>query len=156
MGLFVIGVSACTTTIPQPSDASFDFNACQRQALIKDRTAIDGKTAALYHAAASEFAYCTDMADDATDIPDLLRAQAAATLNYFKAGDMSSARTAFDDYQSLGSNRDLYFADGTSVRDNLALLLGYETGQAASAGSLLNAKTTLKSEIRRVNYWQTH
>ena len=156
IGLLTIGVSACTTTVPETPDTSFDFNACQSQALVKGRTAINGKTAALYHAAASDFAYCIDMADDETDITDLLRAQAVVTLNYFKAGDMSAARDAFDDYRSLGISRDLYFPDGTSVRDNLALLLGYETEQTASAGSLLNAKTTLKSEIRRVNYWQTH
>jgi hypothetical protein len=53
-------------------------------------------------------------------------------------------------------SRELYFTDGTSVRDNLALLMSSQTGQAENASSLLNAKPTLKSEIRRINYWQTH
>lgn len=157
IGLIVIGVSACTTTVPQaPPNTSFDFEACQTQALVRDSIAVTGKTAALYHTAAGDMSYCIDMADDDTDIADLLRAQALVTLNYFKAGDMNAARNAFDDYRSLGISRDLYFPDGTSVRDNLALLLGDETEHAASAGSLLNAKNTLKSEIRRVTYWQTH
>jgi hypothetical protein len=157
MGLLVIGLSACTTTAPyQPPVTSFDFNTCQKQALVKDRSAVSGKTAALYHKAASDFAYCIDMADNETDIGDLLQAQALVTLNYFKAGDMSAAQDAFADYRSLGISRDLYFPDGTSVRDNLALLMSYQTGQAENASSLLNAKPTLKSEIRRINYWQTH
>ena len=96
------------------------------------------------------------MANNETDIGDLLHAQALVTLNYFKAGDMIAAQDAFADYQSLGLSRDLYFADGTSVRDNLALLMSSQTGQAENASSLLNAKPTLKSEIRRINYWQTH
>ena len=156
-GLLVIGLSACTTTTPyQPPVTSFDFNTCQKQALVKDRAAVSGKTAALYHTAASDFAYCISMANNETDIGDLLHAQALVTLNYFKAGDMIAAQDAFADYQSLGLSRDLYFADGTSVRDNLALLMSSQTGQAENASSLLNAKPTLKSEIRRINYWQTH
>ena len=40
-GLLVIGLSACTTTAPyQPPVTSFDFNTCQKQALVKDRAAV--------------------------------------------------------------------------------------------------------------------
>jgi hypothetical protein len=86
-GLLVIGLSACTTSAPyQRPVTSFDFNTCQKQALAKDRAAVSGKTASLYHKAASDFAYCIDMADNETDIDGLLKAQALVTLNYFKAG----------------------------------------------------------------------
>ena len=156
--VLLTGLAACSTTVPiQSDDNSADhFNDCKTAALDKSQDADNGKSAALYHAAGRNLSFCVENAGHETDVSELLSLQALAAVNYFKAGDIETARSVFQTYRDMAETTDLYFSDGTSVHDNLSMLLGYESEGASRVGSLTNAKDALKSEYRRIEYWQNH
>ncbi len=154
-GLMVLGLAACATNGGDIATGP-TFKDCQAYAIAQAENATSGDNAALYHAAAESLTYCAANADVNADQLDVMQSLALAIMNYFKAGDVASAQSVLGEFKQTYPGQDLFFADGSSFIDSAALLLGELPEQAAGRGSLVNAKADLKSEFRRLQYWQSH
>ncbi len=85
-----------------------------------------------------------------------MRAAAVASLNFLKGGDLERARTGFETFKSHFGGRDLHFADGSSYNETMDMLLGLSEPQSVGALSVANVSPALKTELRRVRYWERH
>jgi uncharacterized protein YceK len=166
VSLLGLGLGGCTTVVTDDIAARPDYSAqshaafaqCQGEAMSWSRLAAKESTAALYYSSARAMDHClADVADDEVlDSPVAMQAQALMTMEFIKAGDLDAARTALDEFEDRYPNLDLYFADGASFVESAGLLLGGYVQRDVAAGSLLNVGKKLKSELRRVDYWQQH
>ncbi len=135
------------------------FNQCHALAAEKSEHAVTGASPALYHSAANSMKDCLKQIKHISEIVQsnkAIRASALTIVNYIKAGELDVASDRLGAFRSRYSHQDLYLADGSSFIDNVKMLLGEVPKGAAEHGSLVNASATLKSEIRRVDYWQSH
>lgn len=143
--------------LPDPSlVAQQQFAQCQVGAMQHHQQAVANASAALFYSAAEALSHCVSeaSADEVTlASADVMQASALAVLAYIQAGDISSASQALGTFEYHHPNHDLYLANGASFLDSARLLL---TGADAEATGLVNAGETLKSELRRQSYWQTH
>ena len=83
-----------------------------------------------------------------------MRVLALAVQNYLKGGDVEAARFAFSDFSTVFGNADLIYADGSSFSDTMYALLYQHADQKQLALASLNARKSVKKEIRRSWYWQ--
>jgi hypothetical protein len=166
VSLLGLGLGGCTTVATddfssQPdlaAQSQMAFDECHAGAMTRSRLAATESTAALYYSAARAMDNClTDVTDnDVLDSPIAMQAQALATMDFIKAGDLASASTSLAEFEYRYPDLDLYFADGSSFVESAGLLLGEYVQRDVAAGSLLNVGKKLKSELRRVDYWQQH
>ncbi len=134
-----------------------DYRACRDEALTLDKQARHSGAAGQYHQSAALLEKCEaqlgpGQVEISTD--ERMHAYALSIQNYLKAGDVEKARQNFQKFNEQFTDQDLYFADGTSYRETFRALLGPVSESEYGRYSLLNANTTLKAEMRRVNHWK--
>jgi len=130
---------------------------CRDQALSLDRQARDSGQPARYLASARALETCEANAGPeiaALNTEERMRASAVASLNYLKGGDIERARVSFENFQGHFGGQDLLFADGSSYSETMDILLGLSEPQSVGAFSIANVNPELKSELRRVRYWE--
>jgi hypothetical protein len=166
VSLLGLGLGGCTTVATDDfgsqsylaAQSQLAFDECHGGAMTRSRLAATESTAALYYSAATAMNNClTDVTDnDVLDSPMAMQAQALATMDFIKAGDLDAARATLAEFEHRYPDLDLYFADGSSYVESVRLLLGEYVQRDVAPGSLLNVGKKLKSELRRVDYWQQH
>lgn len=132
------------------------FADCRAEGLLMLSHASEQANNGQYQRAGLIFADCLDEPGVTTEVAaeDRLRVLALATLSQLKAGDLGSARELHARLESEFTSQDLYFADGTSFTESLDMLLGDTNDSDAAVFSTANVGAALKSEMRRVRYWQ--
>ena len=132
---------------------------CRDQALSLDHQARDAGQPARYLASAKAMASCEANAGPeiaALNTEERMRASAVISLNYLKGGDIEQARASFENFKVHFRGRDLLFADGSSYSETMDMLLGLSEPKSVGALSIANVNPELKSELRRVRYWERH
>ena len=69
---------------------------------------------------------------------------------------MFEAEQQLNAFKKKFPKRDLLLEDGSSFVDTIELIVGLAPKEQSAKGSLLNASTALKSELRRQQYWQVN
>lgn len=164
------GLSACVTQPPSFSggidfrearyneiSAMRDYRDCRDHALELDREAQANHDPAKYLASARMIETCEaklgpDVADIAVD--ERMRSYALTIQNHLKGGDVEQARVNLDKFTANFNGRDLYFADGSSFIQTMEVLLGKRGAGSIGRYSDANVNNELKSELRRVRYWE--
>lgn len=139
--------------------AAQEFASCHQEALIADQSAANNSRPAGYLHSARVLDRClTEVSaySQAVESVELMRTHALMVQNYFKAGEITSAKRAFSGFRSQYPGQDLFFADQSSFIDTMSLLLGEAAPSAALPGSSLNVNPRIKAEVRRINYWQSN
>lgn len=166
----VSALSACVTQPPSfgggidfrqarynEMSAMRDYRDCRDHALELDREASMKHDPAKYLASARMIEKCEsklgpDVADIALD--ERMRAYALTIQNHFKGGDVERARENLDKFSDNFGGQDLYFADGSSFIQTMEVLLGKRGAGSIGRYSDANVNKELKSELRRVRYWE--
>ena len=168
-----LALSACVTQAPPPPDegigyrearfaeisAMRDYRKCRDDALTLDRQARQTGDTAKYLASAKLITTCeADLGPEAAGVAGAERFQAYAlsVQNYLKGGDVDAARGNLEQLAAAYPGQDLYYPDGSSFIDTMEVLLGLRADHAVARFSDANVNSALKSEMRRVQYWQTH
>lgn len=165
-----LGLSACVTQPPSFGEgidyreqryseiqAMREYRACRDHALELDREAQLNHDPAKYLASARMIEKCEaelgpDVADVAVD--ERMRAYALSVQNHLKGGDVEQARVNLDKFTGTFNGQDLYFADGSSFVDTMEVLLGQRGAGSIGRYSDANVNRELKSELRRIRYWE--
>lgn len=132
------------------------FAECRAEGLLMLSHASETANNGQYQRAGLIFADCLDEPGVTAEVAaeERLRVLALATLSQLKAGDLASARELHARLASQFADQDLYFADGTSFTESLDMLLSETSDSDAAVFSTANVGAALKSEMRRVRYWQ--
>lgn len=168
--LAMAALSACTTDVNGPlegigyREARFeqismmrDYRACRDQGVELDRQARSSGTSGTYLASARVLEKCeTGLGPDAAGIArdERMRAYALSVQNFFKGGDVETARDNFGKFKNRFADYDFYYPDGTSFVTTMEALLGQRERWTFGEFSALNINDGLKSEMRRVLYWK--
>ena len=172
LGLALVGLAACTTTgSPDPLEgigfrearyeqitALRDYRACRDEALELDRQARATGSTGAYLSSAELLEKCeANLGPEAQGVAvdERIRAYALSIQNRFKGGDVEGARANFDRFKAAFPDQDIYFADGSSYTATMESLLGRKAAWTFGEFAALNVNTTLKSEMRRLNYWKS-
>ncbi|WP_417832737.1 hypothetical protein [Terasakiella sp.] len=165
-----LGLSACVTQPPSfgsgidfrearynEISAMRTYRECRDHALELDREAQTNHDPAKYLASARMIEKCEsdlgpDVAGIATD--ERMRAYALTVQNHLKGGDVERARENLDKFAANFDGQDLYFADGSSFIQTMEVLLGKRGAGSIGRYSDANVNNDLKSELRRVRYWE--
>lgn len=170
-GGLLVALSACTLTGPSnPVDGigfrekRFDqvmklqeFQACKDQGLRLDAQARSRNSAGAYLSSARILEACeSGLSGDTTGIPEAerMRVYSLSIQNYFKGGDLESARRNLDTYNRNFGARDLYYADGSSFAATMAILLGRAEPSSYGQFAVLNVSDGMKLEMRRYTHWK--
>lgn len=116
-------------------------------------------TPATYHMGAKYALSCLDEAPDITSSAiqvSVMQVHALAIAQLLKSGDLQEAVIQLNAFKSRYPRRDLLLDDGASFVHTVELLVGQAPKEQAANGSLLNATPSLKSELRRQQYWQVN
>jgi len=171
--LFIGGLTlaACQTTNPvdpaQTAEFRMDrfeemqrvqgFEQCSQEGLTLDTEARSRASSGAFLNSARVLQRCIeDITLSANAVPEYqrMRIHALAIVNYFKGGDVESARNGLDTFKATYPDQDLYLAGSASFIETAEMLLGrteeYRLGQFAA----LNVDEALKREVRRINYWK--
>ncbi|MCP5366841.1 MAG: hypothetical protein H6907_03255 [Hyphomicrobiales bacterium] len=164
------GLAACNTTTDtalegigfrearfQEVTAMRDYRQCRDEALELDKQARAGGSSGGYLTSARLLEKCEstlgpDVAGIAVD--ERMRAYALAVQDYIKGGDMQAARRTFDNFKGAFPNHDIYYPDGSSFIVTMEALLGRQDPWSFGQFAALNVNSTLKAEMRRLNYWK--
>lgn len=172
LSLLLVGValSACVTQPPSfgggidfrearynEISAMRDYRDCRDHALELDKEAQAKHDPAKYLASAKMIENCEaklgpDVAGVATD--ERMRSYALTIQNHLKGGDLEGARENLDKFSANFADQDLYFADGSSFVQTMEILLGKRGAGSIGRYSDANVNNELKSELRRVRYWE--
>ncbi|MBV1920529.1 MAG: hypothetical protein KUG73_07580 [Pseudomonadales bacterium] len=150
-------MAAATTAMAQ-------FLGCKQGGLLLDQSAREKKSSAQYAASAKTLDQCLTDIDEYRDVVSVasiesieqrMQVHALMVLNYFKAGDIKSAKLQLRAFELSYPGRDLYFSDYTSFVDSLTLLLGVDSLHSLEGRrKVFNVNPTLASEVSRYRYWQ--
>jgi hypothetical protein len=170
LGLALAGLSACATDVTDPLEgigyrqARFEqismmreYRHCRDQGVELDRKARSSGASGTYLASARVLEKCeTSLGPDAAGIArdERMRTYALSVQNYFKGGDVESARDNFGKFKTQFADYDFYYPDGTSFVTTMEALLGQRERWTFGEFSALNINDGLKSEMRRVLYWK--
>lgn len=169
--LAMLTVVACSTDKELPNFGSIDFREtryqdvaalrdfrdCRDQAIELDSQARASGDPARYLSSAELLERCDlDLGSDASMVSEdeRMRAHGLGIQNYIKGGDAGSARRRLEHFKQLYAGRDLYYADGSSFRSTMEVLLGQREQRDFGRYSMLNVSTALKDEMRRIQYWK--
>jgi hypothetical protein len=134
-----------------------DFRDCRDQAVELDSQARASGDPARYLSSAELLERCdVALGTDASMVPEdeRMRAHGLGIQNYIKGSDAGAARRRLERFRQLYSGKDLYYADGSSFRSTMEVLLGQRESREYGRYSLLNVSLTLKDEMRRIEYWK--
>ncbi len=169
--LAMLTVTACSTEPKMPDFGSIDFREtryqdvaalqdfrdCRDQAVELDGQARASGDPARYLSSAELLERCeTDLGPDASVVPEdeRMRAHGLSIQNYIKGGDADAARRRLERFKQQFPGKDLYYADGSSFRSTMEVLLGQHEERDFGRYSMLNVGTALKDEMRRIQYWK--
>ena len=68
--------------------------------------------------------------------------------------DASSARENLEAFKRAFPDKDLYYADGSSFRETMGVLLGQADSKDFGQFAVLNVGRPLKDEMRRMDHWK--
>ena len=134
-----------------------EYRSCRDDALEMDRKAKSSSSAARYIASAKLIDTCeAELGPEAAKVgeEERVRAVALSVQNYFKGGDVAKARTNLNKMKKAFPGQDLYFPDGSSFTDTMEVILGLRDRSSIGELSVANVSSTVKSELRRVQYWE--
>ena len=169
--LAMLTMAACSTEKKLPDFGSIDFREtryqdvaalrdfrdCRDQAVELDSQARASGDPARYLSSAELLERCdANLGSDAAMIPEdeRMRAHGLGIQNYIKGGDAGAARRRLERFKQQYASKDLYYADGSSFRSTMEVLLGQRESRDFGRYSMLNVSTTLKDEMRRIQYWK--
>lgn len=164
-------LTACHTTFPTETDEGIGFREerhaeiaamqnyreCLDEAVVLDSKARQAGSHARYLASARMMEKCeAGLGPESSGlaVEERMKAYALSIQNYFKGGDVVKARANLKRFQTAYAENDLYYSDGASFSDTMSLLLGMESDSALGEFSTVNVNPTLKTELRRIRYWQ--
>ncbi len=171
--LLAITLSACSTTAKQTNEQPIVKHTtnkpqaatgtrCRDHARSIAKHAESVASTAQYLAAAKAMNNCVSTAlqnrpynNNQTQQETIMKMMAVATLNFIKAGDVTTATREVERFKRVYPNQDLYFKDYTSFLDTSTALLSTEPLGAAQISSL-NISRVLRNEIERKHYWLNH
>ena len=133
------------------------FRDCRDQAFALDSQARDSGDPARYLSSAELLERCDqELGSDAAMVPEdeRMRAYGLSIQNYIKGSDAGAARRRLERFKQLFAGKDLYYADGSSFRSTMEMLLGQHESRNLGQYSMFNVSMTLKDEMRRVQYWK--
>lgn len=133
------------------------FRGCRDEALQLDTQARSRGSAPAFLTSAQVLDKCVaDLGPAAKSVPadERMRLQAMSVVNYFRGGDVESARRRFDSFKAAWPEHDLYFAGGTSFIATAEALLGRTEEKTFGRFMALNVTDEVKSEMRRLNHWK--
>ena len=133
-----------------------EYRSCKDTALTLDAKARADGSASRYLASAQLLAECeSELEPTVSSIAEeeRMRAYGLSIQNYLKGGDITSARNNLEAFKAEFSGHDLYYEDGSSFIDTMAVLVGIEDRSAAKQFSMANISSSLKAEMRRSRYW---
>lgn len=148
-------VTACAST-PDYSQTNNRFYQCRGEV---NTMMLGNNNAAQLHGAAKVAEQCLtelDAAPNSISQQQAMRLHALSVYAYLAAGDAERATVQLQTLELQYPHHDLYLADGSSFVQSLQLLLGEVAISQANPQSLLNASATVKQEIQRIQYWQSH
>jgi len=147
----------CANKIPVVNDiVNSEFADCS-SAMTSSK--ISANNPAKYHLTAKQALSCLGSAPFSTSDTDktlMMQLHALAIVNLVKSGELTRAKSEQNRFKRHYRHTDLMLVDGSSFVDSLDLLLGEVPVSQADNGSLLNASASLKSELRRQQYWKAN
>lgn len=167
-----LGLSACVTQPPSfgggidfretrynEINAMRDYRQCREHALELDEQAQQSHDSAKFIASAKMIETCEARLGPEVaglDRDERMRTYALSIQNYLKGGDIDQARTNLEKFNQTFDGQDLFYADGSSFSHTMEVLLGVRGAGSIGRFSNANVNQDLKSELRRVRYWETH
>jgi hypothetical protein len=136
-----------------------EYRSCRDDALEMDKKAKSNSSAARYIASARLLDKCeTSLGAKAAKVgeEERIRSVALSVQNYFKGGDVASARGNLAKMKKAFPDQDLYFPDGSSFTDTMEVILGLRDRASIGELSVANVSSTVKFELRRVHYWKNN
>jgi len=133
------------------------YRACRDDAMEIDRKAKSETSTARYLASARLLEKCeSELGPEASKVAreERMRAVALAIQNYFKGGDIAKSRSLLQKLKKVFPGHDLHLADGSSYLDTMEVLLGVQDRSSIGEFSVANVSGEMKSELRRLRYWQ--
>ena len=135
------------------------YRSCLDDAMELDTKARSESSPAKYLASAKLIEKCeSELGPEVSQVgeEERMRAYALSVQNYVKGGDVVKARANLEKFQQAYSKTDLYFADGSSFVDTMEVLLGLRDRSSLGDFSIANVNSEVKSELRRVRYWNNN
>ena len=129
----------------------FAFEQCVDEVWQQDLQAKNNASYPLYLSSAKLATHCLDIIGSDGSKQQKMRLLALSIQNFIKGGDINNAQTNLKIFNENYPNKDLYYTDGTSFSQTMELLLNFSNQNTIE---ILNVSPELKSEIRRMNYWQ--
>ena len=132
------------------------YRACRDQALELDTQARKEGTPSRYLASARLIDKCeSELGPNASKVAqeERMRAYAVSVQNYFKGGNIVKARNNLEKLKINFSGKDLYLADGSSFIETMEVILSLKSSSTLYDLALANVNEDLKSEFKRLNYW---
>lgn len=168
-----LALTACVSLPPPPGSSGIgyqqarsqemaemrDWRACRDEGFALDEAARREANPAQYLASARMLERCeADLGPAAAglDVEERMRAFALAVQNHLKGGDVEAASRTLGAFKAGFPDRDLYYADGTSFLETMAVLTGLADGRTRTDLLLANVNAKLRSEVRRVRHWDNN
>jgi hypothetical protein len=132
------------------------YRTCRDQALELDKQARKEGTPSRYLASARLIDKCeSELGSNASKIAqeERIRTYAISIQNYFKGGNIVKARNNLEKLRNGFSGKDLYLADGSSFIETMEVILSLKSSATLYDLALANINQDLKSEFKRLNYW---
>ena len=167
-----VALSACTSNVSliDRSDGGAGFREarlaevqavrawrdCRDEALVLDRNARESAATARYLASAALLTKCeAELGPEADDvaIEERMQAYGLSIQNYRKGGDVAAARANLARFETTFAGYDLYYPDGSSFIETMAILLDVTDPMAVNEFAMVNVNDALKAELRRARYW---
>lgn len=133
-----------------------EYEACRDEALQLDANARGRGSQGAYLTSARVLEQCEAGLGETNGVTleERMRVYALSIQNYFKGGDLESARRNLDTFKHAFPGHDLYFADGSSFIVTMEALLGRTEPWTFGEFAALNVNDQVKREMRRLNYWK--
>jgi hypothetical protein len=138
-----------------------NFESCVEEGISRDTMARDNGDPAQFLSSAEILEGCEYHVIDGTHlVPEdqRMKVYALSIQNYFIGGDVAIAKTNLEKFRTTFQGKDLIYADGTSFTDTYDVLFSYTHSDKKSLLNLasMNAKPSVKDEVRRVWYWENN
>ena len=170
MSVAIVGLSACQTIGVSPEEsigyrearfvevaAMREWRQCRDDALALDTQARAQGSVAKYLSSAELLTSCeANVGPDAAKVAqdERMRAYAISIQNYLKGGDIAKGAKNLESFKKHFAGQDLYLADGSSFIQSMEILLGLKDRSSVGEFAMANVSDQLKSELRRVRYWE--
>ena len=138
-----------------------DFESCVEDGISRDSMARDNGDPAQFLSSAEILEGCEYHVINAAHlVPEdqRMKVYALSIQNYFIGGNVAKAKTNLEKFRTTFHGKDLIYADGTSFTDTYDVLFSYTHNDKKSLLNLasMNAKPSVKDEVRRVWYWENN